>query len=117
MNAGKQRKRLEKAQRLMRQVDAAVAKARAEAAAQQPPPDPYMTYVSKAAAGGNTAAREELDRMTDPGDSELREHAARVLKSSASGEARRLAQVTLDRLDAEAQDRLTREALRKQGRL
>ena len=116
MNPGKQRKRLEKALRLIHQVDTAVVKARTERRAQSPPPDPYMSYVAKAAAGGSAAAREELGRMDGPGDWELREHAARVLKTAQSGEARRLAQVTLDRLDSEAQDRLTRDALAKQGR-
>jgi hypothetical protein len=117
MNADKQLKRMEKAQRLIRKVDASVAKAKAEAELAKPPPDPYETWVTKAAAGGDPALRAERERLTEPDDDQqLREHATRVLKTAQSGEARRLAQVTLDRLDAEAQDRLTREALAKRGR-
>jgi hypothetical protein len=87
-----------------------------KAAAEARRSDPYRAYVHNLAKSGNPAAQAELDRTRGTPDAETRAYAERLLKGAQSGEARRLAEAELDRLDRAAQDRLLEQArLRGEG--
>jgi hypothetical protein len=87
-----------------------------KAAAEARRSDPYRAYVYGLAKSGNPAAQAELDRTRATPDSEARAYAEQLVKGAQSGEARRLAEAELDRIDRATQDRLAETArLRREG--
>jgi hypothetical protein len=82
----------------------------------QAEPDPFGGWLLSKAAGGDKAAADLLDRLGGPPAWQVQEHAEQILKSSASGEARRLAAAALEDMEKESMAEYQRQqALRKEG--
>lgn len=83
---------------------------------QAPQPDPFGGYLLAKAAHGDKGAADLLDRLGGPPAWQVRQHAETILKSSASGEARRLAAAALEDMEKESMaDWQRQRALRKEG--